>query len=244
MWSSIEQIIKPDSLSEASLLLKDSGSALFAGGTYLVAQKAADIHLLVDINHLLGGQVAMHGDEIHIDAGCKLQDIVNFDKKRLKSAILYACPSKNIRNQRTIGGEIARSRVDSDLVVFLFAARAKLILNESSAPIELRDWDGVGIIEKLIIPPHDVKFERVALLDSAPAFVIVAINQMKDPHQICVGGKTSRIVHLQTSSEPVEAHVRKFMDDVEGSFSPDHLGTPAYKRQLVSSLIQAMAVAK
>ena len=88
MWSSIKQIIKPDTLSEASVLLKEPGSVLFAGGTYLVSQKEAHVHTLLDINHLLSDQIKMQGNEIHIDAGCTLQKIVTFDDPRLNSAIL------------------------------------------------------------------------------------------------------------------------------------------------------------
>ncbi|NQT62681.1 MAG: FAD binding domain-containing protein [Candidatus Marinimicrobia bacterium] len=244
MWSSIEQIIKPDTLSEASVLLKESGSVLFAGGTYLVSLKDAGVHTLLDINHLLSDEIKMHGDEIHVDAGCTLQEIVNFDDARLNGAVLSACPSKNIRNQRTIGGEIARMRLDSDLLVFLFAAKAKLLLSHAETPIEVSDWYGNGIIVKVIIPTHHVKLERVALLDSAPAYVIVGYNEMQDIISVCVGGKISKIMFFQTKPEPAEADVRKFMDEVEASFSNDHLGTPAYKRHLVSSLLQEMAVAK
>ncbi len=244
MWSSIEQIIKPDTLVEASVLLKESGSVIFAGGTYLVSQKDAEIHTLLDINHLLNNQIKIQGEELHIDAGCTLQEIVSFNDQQLNSAILSACPSKNIRNQRTIGGEIARSRTDSDLLVFLYASKTKLILSGSDSLVELSDWNGEGIIEKLVIPPHDVKLERVALLDSAPAYVIVGFTELHDSNTICVGGKTSKILFFQTKSEPDEVAVRKFMDEVEASFTQDHLGTPAYKRQLVSSLIQEMAVAR
>ena len=117
-------------------------------------------------------------------------------------------------------------------------------LNESESPVELCDWNGKGIIVKICIPPHGVKLERVALLDSARAYVIVGINELNDPSAICIGGKTSKILFFQTKAEPDEADVRKFMDEVEASFSNDHLGSPAYKRQLISSLLQEMTVVK
>jgi len=244
MWSSIEQIIKPDSLSEASLLLKEEGSVPFAGGSYLVAQKDNDINTLIDINHLIDDKIETHGEVIHISAGCTLQEIIHFNDERLTSAIQASCPSKNIRNQRTIGGEIARLRIDSDLLVFLFTARAQLVLSQSESPIDLSRWDGEGIIVQVIIPKHNVKLERVAVLDSAPAFVLVGINEIEDTISVCVGGKSSRILFFETKPEPDEAEVRKFMDKVESSFSDDHLGTPTYKRHLVCTLLQEMAGVK
>ena len=235
MWSSIEQIIKPDTLSEASVLLNESGSVIFAGGSYLVSQKDDEVHTLIDINHLIDDKIGTSGGDLQIDAGCTLQQILSFCKEDLSQVILASCPSKNIRNQRTIGGEIARSRLDSDLLVFLFAAGTKLILSHSETPIELLAWDGKGIIIKIILPNHNVKLERVALLDSAPAYIIVGYNDMPDVISVCVGGKIANIIFYQSKPEPQEDEVRKFLD---------HLGRSAYKRHVVGTLLQEMAGAR
>ncbi len=244
MWSSIEQIIKPETLSEASVLLREKGSALLAGGTYLVGQEDREILTLLDINHLLSNQIEKLGKEIHIDAGCSLQEIINFDDQSLTSAILSACSSKNIRNQRTIGGEIARSRTDSDLLIFLFTAGATLLLTGNKSSIEASDWNGAGIIEKIIIPQHHVKLERVAFLDSAPAFLIVGVNQLNNSISVCVGGKMSKIIFHKTGPELAVPEEQKLLDEVEASFSNDHLGTSAYKRHLVFKLLQELAVVR
>jgi len=240
MWSSIKEIIKPDNLSEASVLLQKKGSVLFAGGSYLVSQKDPQIHTLIDINHLINDTIEMRGENLHIHTGCTLQEIVNSNDERLNSAILASCPSKNIRNQRTIGGEIANFRTDSDLLIFLFTAGTQLVLSQSESPIQLSKWDGEGIILEVVIPKHEVKMERVALLDSAPAFVIVGLNNLNGNRTACVGGKTSSITHYHTMIQPSEAGVRKFMDEVEASFNDDHLGSSIYKRKLVGTLIQEM----
>ncbi len=244
MWSTIEQIIKPVSLSEAALLLNSDGSRLFAGGTYLLGQQDMSISTLVDINSLMNDRIENHGEEIHIDAGCSLQQLIHHQDERLTSAVLSACPSKNIRNQRTIGGEIAQGRTDSDILIYLYAAKAMLLLSDSLSPVEISMWDGHGIIIKVIIPEQRVKLERVALLDSAPAFIIVGLNEGKDLISVCVGGKTSRILFHETEPQPDEVDIRKFVEDVESIFSHDHLGTVDYKRQLVCSLLQEMLVQK
>lgn len=241
MWSSIEQIIKPETLTEASVLIQEKGSVLFTGGSYLLAQKDPSVHTLIDINHLISDDIRKMGDDIHIGSGCVLQKMVNFNDPHLTPIIQSACPSKNIRNQRTVGGEIAKSRSDSDLLVFLFTARAKLLVNDAEIPMEISDWNGEGIITKVIIPRHQVSMERVALLNSAPAFVIVGMNLMKNSYSICVGGKTSKILILKSETEASEAQLNKLLDEVENCFDDDHIGSSGYKRQVVAQLLNEMA---
>ncbi len=240
MWSSIEQIIKPDSLDEAQVLIQQSDAELFAGGSYLVAQKEGEIKTLIDINHLLDNNVETLGNDLSIDSGCTLQHLLSLCGGKLSQVIQASCPSKNIRNQRTIGGEIAKGRPDSDLLIFLFAARAKLQLSHTVKPIDLSDWDGNGIITRIIVPTHKVKLERVAVLDSAPAYIIVGSNESDDQITISVGGKITKIVFYQANPEPEELEVRNFLDEVEAAFTDDHLGTASYKRHVVGALLQEM----
>jgi len=242
MWSSIEQIIKPESLNEALILQKHSGSILFTGGSYLVSQKSEKIHTLVDINHLLSDTLVNQEGAMEIGSGCTLQDILNLADRHLTQAISASCPSKNIRNQRTIGGEIAQARPDSDLLVYLHAAEARVELNESNKFIPIAKWDGSGIISKLHIPQSDTRFERVAVLDSATAYVIVAVHQTAQNITVAIGGKMTKIISCKSSLSPEEDQIRTFMEQVESAFSDDHFGSPAYKRQLVSNLLTELTV--
>jgi len=244
MWSSIEQIIQPDSLSEAAVLLQDKGSVIFAGGSYLVSQKDSAVHTLIDINHLINSKFDLKGTDLHIDAGCTLQEMLQCQNEPLKGAVQACCPSKNIRNQRTIGGEIATARPDSDLLIFLYTARTQLILSHLELPINLVDWDGKGIIVEVIIPSHALKMERVALLDSAPAFVIVGRNIVDDLTTVCVGGKVKALSNLHTSDLSGESQLDVFLDEVEAKFTDDHLGSAAYKRKMVGNLLKEMDGAK
>lgn len=244
MWSSIEQIIQPESLNEASQLLEQKGAILFAGGSYLVSQKDRSIHTLIDINHLISDKIEYRGEIQHIEAGCTLEEMRQSGNETLNNAIQACCPSKSIRNQRTIGGEIAEARPDSDLLVLLYAAGTSLILNHTESPIRLIDWDGSGIIVKVIIPKNAVRMERVALLDSAPAFVIVGVNMIGGSNTVCVGGKLSTMAYSQTSNSLEGDSFKSFLDNLETSFSDDHLGSPFYKRELVSNLLQEMGGAR
>lgn len=244
MWSSIEQIIKPESFSEALALGQKAGCAYFSGGTYLVGNKITTIHTLLDLNHLLSNHIEKRSNALSVGAGATLQNMLGSASEILATAIMASCPSKNIRNQRTLGGEIAQGRPDSDLLVYLHAAEAKLHLNDSETPIPLAEWDESGIISKVLIPENDTKMERVAVLDSAPAFVIAALNQTTETITLAIGGKASKILYAKTAIAPDEQKIRVFMESVESLFNHDHFGSPAYKRQLVSNLLCEMMVEK
>jgi len=241
MWSSIKQIIKPDSLDETLAFLKNRGSFLFAGGSYLVADKRTDIHTLIDINHLLDDQIFIEKDDIHVHAGCTLQEMIEFNNASLSAAILASCPSKNIRNQRTIGGEVATARTNSDLMIYFYAAGTKLVINQSVDLVDLSNWDGQGIVTEIIIPKNNVKMERVALLDSAPAYVIIGHNEISDSIRVSIGGQISKVINHETRPEAGEQNILDFLDVVEAAFGDDHHGSAAYKRKLVSNLLQEMA---
>mgnify|MGYP002639976253 CR=1 FL=1 len=242
MWSSIQQIIKPESIHATLGLLENEGSTLFSGGTYLVGQKDRQIHTLVDINHLINSDVMTQDNDLHIGSGCTLQQLTQTEDDLLGKSILASCPSKNIRNQRTIGGEIAQARSNSDLMVYLMAASALIQKNDSLDTEMLSDWDGSGVITKLVIPKNKVQLERVSVLDSAPAFVIVGMDHSKQDVSIAIGGKTTQILVHHTQHEPDEGEIRAFLERVGGIFQNDHFGSADYKTHLVSNILMAMAV--
>ncbi len=244
MWSSISQIIKPEQMEDVENYLKASGSSLYAGGSYLVSEQAPEITTLIDINHLLDDNFNTLGGDLHIGAGCTLQKMMLSDNGELSKAIVSSCPSKNIRNQRTLGGEIARSRPDSDLLVYLFAAQAMLKINTVESPQPISNWAGEGVILEVIIPQNSVKMERVSVLDSAPAFVIVGVNQIDESISIAVGGKSNRILFCATTVKPDEAQIRNFMDKVSALYQNDHFGSPDFKQHIVSRLLREMVVSK
>jgi len=239
MWSSIKHVVKPLNLNDALSLQQDPHAVLFSGGTYLVARKDPEVHTLVDINHLLTSAIKPQAEGLFLGAGVTLQEIA--DQGALGKAIRFSCPSKNIRNQRTLGGEIAEGRVNSDLMVYLYAAQAKLQINASDLFIEISDWDGNGIISMIHIPSGDTKIQRVAVLDSAPAYVIVAARETSEQISLAVGGTSERICFYAATGPPDEAGIRDFMDEVRTFFNDDQWGSRDYKLQLVSNLLHRLS---
>ncbi|NOZ03821.1 MAG: hypothetical protein GXO92_04325 [FCB group bacterium] len=244
MWSSIRQIEFPESLSVANKLADEEGKALFAGGTYLVAEKNPDIHTLVDINHLLERSIEFTNDGITIGAGATLQQIVRTLRDREQSLLAQAarqsCYSKNIRNQRTIGGEIARRKTGSEVVTLLHALNARLrITGETDGNVSIREWNGAGIIEALEIRIGDISanaLERFALLPSAAAMVIVAGVRRGAQVEVSVGGRARKVVSLQIPvAEFTDERIAAFSASAVRHFQTDMDGSLRYKQSLIET---------
>jgi len=237
MWNSIEQILRPVDLAEALALGHGSGTAMLAGGSYLVATRDPAIHTLVDIHYLLDDERTTTEKGWSVGAGASLQSLCESPFPELNQALIASCPSKNIRNQRTLGGELAWGRQDSDLLVWLQASGTRLELNGTAPLVSLAGWDGTGIITRILIPENNTRLERVALLESAPAFVIVAVNQQPALIKLAVGGQVAQIKYFQIKTPPEENAIRALMETIGSLFSDDYLGSRDYKLQLVSNLL-------
>ena len=242
-WSSIRSIETSESLEAAYALRQQSGqSAYFAGGTYLVAQMDPAIHTLIDINPLVESGLKVDKAALHLGAGMVLEEVVAMSDQPkaavLSQAARWSCPSRNIRNQRTLGGELGRRRTDSELVVLLLALNARLhIASGSASTVALTDWDGDGIITSVTLLLEDLArtaVERFALLPSAPAFVIVAGLRKGDGLEAAVGGKADEPVLFSVASEAMSAEgLEAAATEAAKGFPSDHYGSQAYKKALI-----------
>lgn len=242
MWSSIQQIIQPESLEEAGLLATARDAKLLGGGSYLVSQPNPATKTLVDINHLVGDSIAITDEGLTIEAGVSLEALLPHIPETCAQAIKSSCPSRNIRNQRTLGGELAQARLNSDLYVLLLVSRVEVRINAEGKRIPLSEWDRRGVITDIYIPNTASRLERVALLDSAPAFLIVAANKTKEGTLVAVGGQVRRFVTASFSTDVQEEEVVTFLNEILEILTEDHYGSVAYKQGMVSSLLYEMVV--
>ena len=242
MWASIENIAVPASLQEAYALIVPDRKVLFSGGSYLVAEKASLVDTLIDIRHLLDSGVSEADSILHIGAAATLQEIVGAVQsgkaKELARCARWSCPSKNIRNQRTIGGEIGRRRVDSELAACLYALNATLhIVTHSSGRVAIRDWDGDGIVTGIDIPMADIgaiAVQRFALLPSAPAFAIVIGVQRAQGLDIAIGGRARRLsTWTIPSAEYSDERITEIASMAAKQFESDQYGSLAYKEAVI-----------
>ncbi len=238
MWNSIKNIIMPDSLSAAFRDSQKEGTALFSGGSYLTAQKNPSITSLIDINSLVDNGIAVENNSCVIGAGVTLQELCDFLLEKhvldkLVTAIQYSCPSLQIRNQRTIGGEIGYGRTNSEVLVMLHAMDATLtVMREKETTLALREWDGKGIVSQLHIASDlTTDLLRFSLLTSAPAFVICAMCNTDRETDFAIGGRINHIHVMGNNNNLIES----FPD-----FPNDHYGSSEYKTSLVKTAIQRM----
>lgn len=245
MWSSIKNINVPKTFNEAIEYQSKSNGVLFGGGTYLVAEGSEKIQNLIDINSVVDKSIEITDESIIIDAGSLLQNIIIklSDFPLFVEAVKYSCFSKNIRNQRTIGGEIAQKRVQSELFTYLIAINPILeIRTPDKENIYLREWDGKGIINKILINRIDLEssgFERFAVIPSAPAFVIVVVVRRALELDFVISGKAKNVyghtIKLVNFSKDI---LKQIINESVKYFEDDQYGSLEYKKSLIETGIQ------
>jgi CO/xanthine dehydrogenase FAD-binding subunit len=245
MWSSIKNVDIPTSFKQAIDFQSKSKSVLFGGGTYLVSEKDSNIHNLIDINRIIDKTIEITYNSIVIGAGSSLQSIIDSltSFKSLTESSKFSCFSKNIRNQRTIGGEIAQKRVQSELFTYLVAINPILeIRTPDKKNIHLREWSGKGIINKIIINKIDLEssgIERFATLPSAPAFVIVAVVRRALELDFVISGKAKKVYgHTIKLADFSKDILKKIINDSVEYFKEDQYGSLEYKKSLIETGIQ------
>ena len=243
MWQSITRIEKPDSLITAFGLFGNN-SAYFAGGSYLVVEKNSNISTLIDINSLITSEIIQDGDDITIGAKTSIQNIADSLSGIISECARWSCFSKNIRNQRTIGGEVARMRLDSELIILLKTMDIQLdIYNGEKITTSISQWDGKGIITQIHLNKMDIDntlVERFALLRSAPAFLITAGTFSSSTVSFGIGGKVNQISNYSTPNPPEVSSI----DNINGMSSShlldDHYGSREYKRALLQTALKRL----
>lgn len=229
MWASVNTISIPDTPAEAVKLAQSKDAVLCAGGTYLVSERKSTIRHLVDINHLVGKDIEKSDEQLCIGAGTPLQEIVKYfsgdDSWYLAKAAQYACPSKNIRNQRTLGGEIIVGRPDSEIVVLFNALQYEPDFVEDT------------LLTQIQVDPSDISnvvVHRFAVIPSAPAFVIVAGVRRGQTIRITIGGETDRITaYTELKSNMGESRISKISEETGQLFRDNHIGSRTYKTQVI-----------
>ncbi|MBC8278955.1 MAG: FAD binding domain-containing protein, partial [FCB group bacterium] len=208
MRTNIREIKFPQTPAEAVTLKKRFKSAYFSGGTYLAAGKSTDIELLVDLNRLLTSGISSNERSAIIGAGITLRELSDYfqatEYSAISDCVRMSCASKNIRNHRTIGGEVAQGRPDSEILICFYALRAVLqAFNSESSSVEIGGWTNEGIIERVEIPLQDlggISVQRFSTLKSVPGFVTaIGVRRGgsgKNREKLVLGNAKDRVLNI------------------------------------------------
>jgi len=245
-WFELREVVHSAGLDEAAKALTAPDAAVLAGGSYLLAERPRHIRTLFDLGTLLESSVTIGENTLELGAALTLQDLIevlNNEAPSLATAARSSCASRNIRNRRTVGGEIARRRADSDLVVAFEALNPRLeILNPGISTVHLADWDGGGIITRIIVDRQHaahLRTERFALLPSAAPFVVVAAVLDGGARRIAVGGAGERVGTAETAALDVATR-KRIAHELSRGFRDDHTGSRVYKETLVQVALERL----
>jgi len=247
LWYSISNVLNPGSLEEAISQYRTDGGKFLAGGSYLVAEADPGVKDLIHIQPLLDRNLVETGGNLIVGAGLTLQELIRHtsadDTLRLAEAAKMSCFSKNIRNQRTLGGEVAWNRPDSEVNVYLRALSTSIeVISDEPKTIPISQVEKEpGIITSLRIDVHNIEdsiIKRFSLLPSAPAFLIIAAVRRTETITFSIGGKIDRRVDISFEKRPEDSELSDFAGRV--GLRSDHFGSLAYKSDLLEqSLLES-----
>lgn len=133
--------VQPDNLREALWLLKtESSLCILAGGTdLLVARRksAQDLDKVLDIGRIDSlGEITFSGDMLTVGAGATFTEIAENPLLQRYAPLLCDAAaiigSPQIRNQATIGGNIANASPAADMISPLLVLDAQVVLDRKS----------------------------------------------------------------------------------------------------------------
>jgi putative selenate reductase FAD-binding subunit len=259
-----EFVIAEDLAQVRSLMNK--GYMLIAGGTQINngARIAADPHWfdaeqrLVSLQKLdLGNITVDDSGALKIGAMVSLQDLG--DDQRIPRALRVAAgfiPTRNVRNQATIGGNVAARRSDSYMIPALMALDSRvegLDADGSPAVRPIQEYldDPAGLLIHTISIPHpDAPCVAVKESRSQLALPVVSaavgIHGDRSSRRIvvaagCVAGRTIRLSAVEDLlAIPGDPPDRSALEAaIAGSVSPreDILGSTEYKRYINATRI-------
>ena len=136
----IENYYRPKSTEEAEQLLQNQTNAVFlAGGTqvnraYLEREIPSTV---IDVQDAIPHDIHVQQGQLVVGAMIRLQDLA--DDPRVPEALAQAAkfiPTRSVRNQATLGGNIGAARPDSYLIPILIAMKAHVVTSSGESSVE------------------------------------------------------------------------------------------------------------
>ncbi|MGF1700320.1 molybdopterin-dependent oxidoreductase FAD-binding subunit [Photobacterium makurazakiensis] len=175
----IEQYLTPDTPKQALELMQQYGDEAiwFAGGSKINATPTkSDCTVAIALSKLDLSDVKQQGNSLHIGAMCRIQQLIEHELVpaaiKQSAAFIY---SRHIRNQATLGGEIAARQPEAVLVPCLMAMQAELLLADGqqvSTEVYLQQ-EVRELITEVIIPDVTLSCIGYNLTRSAAGLAVV-----------------------------------------------------------------------
>lgn len=254
---------RPTNVTEAFEAMKDQPDAVFLAGGTQVNRAPLDCGRpasVIDIREAVSGGLVQEGTDVVIGAMASLQEIV--DSEAVPAPLREAAgfiPTRSIRNQATIGGNIAAGRSDSYLIPALIALSGTVRTADGNISVEEYVRDGhreliIDVHVPLPVGPCVVVKEsrsHVALPVVSAAVSMVPGEASSDgvPSGVCiaVGCVASKTVRLTAVEEGIVSGLLKNRDDIEAAIraeirpETDILGSAEYKTY-INGVVVADAV--
>lgn len=244
----IKNYYRPASCDEAIGLKAQYGSkgVWLAGGAWLNHQPYADeIESVISLEGLGFNTIQSAGASVSIGSMVCLQDLA--DNQELPAVLREAInliPSRHLRNQGTLGGEIGSNNPNSPLLPLLIAQDAQLELADgSTVSIEAYLANADQALIRSIALPLQLQTALSCLRPSSQGLPVIwgalAINQGKArlalggaDAQICRWPNIEQAIDKKLAGEELEALVSDSVKPVE-----DIRGSVAYKRYLAGVVV-------
>lgn len=243
----IEQFYRPGTVQQALELKRQflDDAVYFAGGSKLNATPTKTQHkVAIALTQLGLDQVNWQQGELHIGATISLQRLLDtaLIPQALREALGFVY-SRHIRNQATLGGEIASAAKDSVLLPVLLALSARVVLG-SGKTIGLEEYLAGGnpelLLEMVLPDPYRCCATRkVARSAAGLAVVTAAVScDAQSKVRIALSGvvaRPSRLRDAENSSLNGLALEKLVADIVDPQ--ADLCGSVAYKRYISGVLV-------
>lgn len=140
---------RPTQLDEALALLDraDVATAVIAGGTVLAAAELSTATEVVDIQSVVGSDIARQGDRVVFAAMARLQDVIDHEATPpLLTELARREGPNTLRNAATIGGTVAEANPESELLAGLLVHDAVVTVAQTGGATDhhLADLLGSG----------------------------------------------------------------------------------------------------
>ncbi len=253
----------PQTVKEASTLLKKPSSLAIAGGTSFTTRPR--VKHLVDLTRLKLNYIKDDKTKITIGATTPIADLLEFPTLgRLASGILHAAASTladtPLRNMITVGGDIACRHIWANMPPALMVLDARLRINgvkRRVIPIEKFFESGLRpgeFISEIVIPKKSNKGRGTFIKFSRTRFdyslvTVAAYSERR--------GKKARVVRVAISGVTPPTRVRVIEDELKGKvvteelidkaalqaslkvrLSKSYIFSDEYRRELLSTLLK------